>query len=97
MVGRGREREDQTLFSQTGERGCQRGVGVASVVKDLAGLFWNSSGALHRFLARKGRLVISLCITSGIGVMSSWGVGNSEMKVQGGLRPGCHWNQEKRV
>lgn len=66
VESRGTGRPD---VSQTGQCGCQRGVGVASVVKDLAGLFWNYSGALHRFLARKGRLV---CVsTSGIGVMSS--------------------------
>lgn len=83
VESRGTDRLD---FSQTGEHGCQRDVGIAPVVRDMAEILWIYSGAVHLFLARKGRLV---CVSlKALGVMSSWDGGDSEMKVQGGLRPG---------
>lgn len=83
MASRGTERLD---FSQIGEHGCQKDVGIAPVVKDMAEIVWIYSGAVHLFFARKGRLV---CVSlKALGVMSSRDGGNCEMKVQGVLRPG---------
>ena len=44
-------------FGQTGELVCHRGVGIAPLVKDMAGMLWVDSGTVHIFLSRKGRLV----------------------------------------
>lgn len=52
--------------------------------------FWSTSPLLYK----EGEA--SLCITSGIGVMSSWDAGNSEMKAHGELRQGVSLEPTKK-